>query len=152
LFPKSNKRDFRPIVLSSCVLKLLDKLIKSRLNRFVELDLLLPPSQFGFRKGTSCDDCLSILILEAYRGFINHDPVGALFLDMKGAYDNVKPNILFNIVNSIRIPVAYMGFIRNLISPRSANFYESGKFCASRTIFKGLPRDHHLVPCFLICI
>jgi len=102
--------------------------------------LLFPSFQFGFRKDRSCDDCLFILILKAYSGCINHDLMGALFLDVKEAYDNVKPNILFDIVNSIRIPVAYKGFIRNLISHRSANFYECGKFCASRTIFKGLPQ------------
>jgi len=42
LLLKSDKTDFRSIALSSCVLKLLEKLIKSRLDKFVELDLLLP--------------------------------------------------------------------------------------------------------------
>jgi len=37
-------------------------------------------------------------MLEVHKGFINHDLVGALFLDIKGAYDNVKPSILFDIV------------------------------------------------------
>jgi len=46
LLSKPNKSDFRPIALSSCVLKLLEKLIKSRLERLVELDLLLPCSQY----------------------------------------------------------------------------------------------------------
>jgi len=53
LLPKGNKSDFRPIAMSSCVMKLLEKLIKSRLDKFVELDLFLPSSQFGFRKGKS---------------------------------------------------------------------------------------------------
>jgi len=135
--------DFRPIALSSCVLKLLEKLIKSRLDRVVELDLLLP-SQFGFCKGRSCDDCFALLMLEVYRGFINHNPMGALFLDIKGPYDNVKPNILLDIVNSIRIPVDYKSFIGNLINHRYVNFYESDKFCDSRTIFKGLPQRSSL--------
>jgi len=64
LLPKPNKLKFRFITLSSCVLKLLEKLIKSGLEKFVELDLLLPPSQFGFRKSKSCDDCISLMLLE----------------------------------------------------------------------------------------
>jgi len=49
LLPKPNKLDFRSIALSSCILKILEKLIKSRLERLMELDLLLPCSH-GFRK------------------------------------------------------------------------------------------------------
>jgi len=84
LLPKRNKTDYRSIALSSCVLKLLEKLIKVRFDRFVELDLLFPPSQFGFRKGKSCDDCLSILLLEVHKGFLSIAPC-ALFLDIKRA-------------------------------------------------------------------
>jgi len=146
LLPKPNKVEYRPIALSSCILKLLEKLIKVKLDRFVELDLLPPSFQFGFRKGRSCDDCFSILMLEVHKGFINRDPVDALFLDIKGAYDNVKPGILFDMINSIRIPVAYKGFICNLIGYRLANFYESGKLCDSRAIFKGLPQGSLLSP------
>jgi len=131
--------EYSPIALSSCILKLLEKLIKARLDRFVELDLLLPSSQFGFRKGRSCDDCLSILMLKVHKGFMNRDPgVGALFLDIKKTYDNVKPGILFDTINSMRIPATYKGFIHNLIGYRLANFYDSGRLCDSRAIFKGL--------------
>jgi len=146
LLPKPGREDYRPIALSSCILKLLEKLIKIRLDRFVELDLLLPSSQFGFRKGKSCDDCLSILMLEIYRGFTNHEPVGALFLDIKGAYDNVNPGILFDSINAMKIPVTYKRFIRNLICFRKVNFYQSGSFRGSRTIFKGLPQGSALSP------
>jgi len=77
--------------LSSCVLKLFKKLIKSRLERFIELDMLLPGTQYGFRKGRSCDDCIALLLLEIHKEFINHNPVRVLFLDIKGTYDNVNP-------------------------------------------------------------
>jgi len=61
--------EYKPIALSSCILKLLEKFIKARLDRFVELDLLLSFSQFDFRKGKSCDDCFSILMLEVHKDF-----------------------------------------------------------------------------------
>jgi len=96
LLPKP-KNDFRSIALSSCILKLFEELIKARLERFVELDFLLPGHQYGFQKGRSCDDYITLLLLEIYKGFMNHDSVEVLLLDIKGAYDNVRPNILFNI-------------------------------------------------------
>jgi len=81
LLSKSNKKDFRPIALSSCVLKLLEKLIEIRLERLVELDNLFPGHQYGFQKGRSCDDCIALLLLNLYKGFIHHDPVKVLLLD-----------------------------------------------------------------------
>jgi len=68
-------------------LSYLRNLLKTKLERFVELDFLLPGHQYGFRKGRSCDDCITLLLLEIYKGFINHDLVGVLLLDIKGAYD-----------------------------------------------------------------
>jgi len=58
LLPKPGKNGFRP-ALSSCVLKLLEKLIKTRLERFVKLNRLLPTPQYGFLKGKPCEDCVT---------------------------------------------------------------------------------------------
>jgi len=46
LLLKPNK-NFRSIALSSCVLKLLEKLIKARLEKLIELDCLLSCHQYG---------------------------------------------------------------------------------------------------------
>jgi len=124
LLPKPNKIDFRSIALSSCILKMLEKLIKSRLERLVELDLLLPCTQYSFRKGKLCDDCITLLLLEIYKGFISHNLVGILFLDIKGAYDNVNLGILFDLINIMKIPIQYKNFIRNLIDYRYVNFWK----------------------------
>jgi len=36
LLQKPSKKDFRPIALASCILKLLERIIKRRLERFIE--------------------------------------------------------------------------------------------------------------------
>lgn len=69
LIPKNGRAGFRPISLASCTLKMFEKLIKRRLERFVELEYILPSSQYGFRRGMSCEHCLSIINLEAYKAF-----------------------------------------------------------------------------------
>jgi len=90
LLQKSSKKNFRLIALASCVLKVLERIMKRRLERFCELDYLFPESQFGFRKGRSCEDCLSLLNLEIHKSFFCKGNLGALFLDIKAAYDNVQ--------------------------------------------------------------
>lgn len=140
LIPKAYKKDFRPIILASCVLKLLEKLIKPRLERYVEMDYLLRNSQYGFRKERSCNDCLAVINLNVYKAFSGRSYVGGLFVDIKSAYDNVDPKRLFDLIDTFKIPIGYKWFVRNLISPRNANFFKSGLFFSSRCLRKGLPQ------------
>jgi len=72
--------------------------------------------------------------------------MGATFLDIKAAYDNVNPSILFNVVNDLKIPKGYKLFIQNLIDYRFINIYESNKFQGTRTLFKDLPQGSVLSP------
>jgi len=101
LLQKPSRVDFRLITLASCILKVLERLVKRRLEKYVEIDYLIPESQYGFRKGKSCDECLAILNLEIYNSFIKGEYVGAIFFDIKPAYD-VYPPILFNIINDLK--------------------------------------------------
>jgi len=100
-----------------------------------KLDLLLPGSQYGFRKGRSCNDCIALLLLEIYKGFLNRNPVGVLFLDIKGAYDNVIPNILVDIINDMRIPMQYKKILGNLMMYRNVKL---GMINMSRADLLGL--------------
>ena len=47
---------FRPISLTSCVVKLLERIIADRLNFIAETDNMLSRFQAGFRNGRSCED------------------------------------------------------------------------------------------------
>jgi hypothetical protein len=62
--PRSDIGSYRPIALTSCVAKIFDNLIKSRLENFIEKKKQIIPQQFtGFRKGFSTTDSLGYLIL-----------------------------------------------------------------------------------------
>lgn len=50
---KTNKK-FRPITLASCLLKLMERMIQSRLLHYLEKNQILPDTQSGFRKSKSC--------------------------------------------------------------------------------------------------
>ncbi|CAL1687600.1 unnamed protein product [Lasius platythorax] len=91
LIPKGPPGKYRPIFLTSCLLKILEKLILTRLNWWIESLELLPPFQFGFRKRRSC---LGILSTEIYNGFITRQSIACFFMDIQGAFDNVVPSIL----------------------------------------------------------
>jgi len=146
LLQKPSKKDFRPIALASCALKILERIVKRRLERFCELDYLLPESQFGFRNGRSCDDCLALINLEVHKSFIAKEKLGALFLDIKAAYDNVVPLLLFDVINNLKISIEYKKFIKNLISFKHIDIYKSDTFQGKRTLFGGLSQGSVLSP------
>ncbi|KAA5620575.1 hypothetical protein F3H11_34295, partial [Pseudomonas aeruginosa] len=57
---QSNVESFRPIVLSSVITKVVEHVIKNRLEWFIENSEHLSQTQFGFRKGKSVADSLGI--------------------------------------------------------------------------------------------
>jgi len=67
-------------------------------------------------------------------------------LDIKGAFDNVVPNILIQDLENIGIPARVRMFILNLISSRSLYFVIDGNKSASFLSHKGTPQGSTLSP------
>lgn len=55
---------YRPIALNSCIAKLLELMVKNRIEWDLENRHWVPDEQLGFRKGKGCVDCLAHLCLE----------------------------------------------------------------------------------------
>lgn len=143
--PKGKSDKVRPISLASCVLKLMERMINERLQWWFESDELLAKSQYGFRKGKSCIDNLSILTSDIQQNFYKKDPVTAVFLDIKGAYDNVIPKILINDLIDLGLPKKIVAFIDNLISKRNI-IYCLNNNIEEKSVCKGLPQGSVLSP------
>lgn len=128
------------------MLKLMETIIKSRVEWFVEKDYGLPNSQFGFRRGRSCQDSHIILTAEAYQVFAEDKIMGALFIDIQGAFDNVIHSILIEDLIKLRIPSIIISFMKNLITNRKLDFYAGSCFMVSARAQKGLPQGSVLSP------
>jgi len=98
-------------------------MIYTRLQWFVESRHILPDmGQLGFRSDRPYLDSLVILSCDIYKGFINNFSIICAFLDIKGAFDNVVPNIVIQDLKNIGIPARIRIFILNLISERHMHF------------------------------
>lgn len=146
LIPKQKKDSYRPISLASNILKLTEKVIKNRLEHYIENELLLPNIQFGFRKNKSCQDSLNLLTTDIYLAYLKRESLGALFIDVEGAFDNVNPAILISELNKLKIPSNIVRFVQNTITERTVHFYLNGTHIDSRTCRKGLPQGSILSP------
>lgn len=141
--PKSSPDKHRPISLTSCCLKLLEKLILLRLDQWLEHNLKLPSFQFGFRKFRSCQDNLSSLHSQwLFQGA----STSCLFLDLSNAFDDVIPNILIKDLEDLGLPPILCQFIHNLVHFRKIQFSVNGELSEEFHSYKEVSQGSILNP------
>lgn len=145
--PKGSSTKFRPISISSCLCKTMERMLANRLNWWLEYYNLLPSSQYGFRKQRSCIDNLSILYNEIIESFQLDTAVSSMFVDIQSAYDNVLSDILVHKLQKLGIPPLTVRFIYNRVSARhlTCSFGELEK---DFWVFRDLPQGSVLSSLF----
>lgn len=83
----SNPTNYRPIALTSCLCKTMERMVNGRLVHYLEVNKLLSPSQSGFRSQRSTLDHLVSLETYIRDGFVKGDHVVSIFFDLEKAYD-----------------------------------------------------------------
>lgn len=141
----SDASSYRPIVLSSVMLKILEHLVKNRLEWFVEHNSLLSQSQYGFRKGKGTIDNISLFTTDIQTAFSNSESVIAAFLDISSAYDNVVLSILKNKLCKLNIPDYLVNIIMTILNNRTISI-SNDPTGETRQQYRGLLQGSVLSP------
>ena len=145
---KPENKGVRPIALTSHLGKLFESLIKNRLQWYCEDQNIMPNNQSGFRKGRSCNDNLADLMLQADQALTKKKDLLAVFLDVRGAFDNVNCDILLQKLSSIGCSITLVKYVKFLTHSRrlfTASLGNDYRYC-----FKGVPQGGVLSPLLYI--
>ncbi|KAL7299831.1 hypothetical protein TKK_0007571 [Trichogramma kaykai] len=140
---KASGSGLRPISLTSCFCKLFETLVRNRLQWWAETNIWLPRSQHGFRKGFSCSDNLTGLLLRAEEALSTGREVSTAFLDVEGAFDNVNIDILIDSLSRLGCSSCPLKFIKFITHERIIHTTNND---TTRRSYKGVPQGSVLSP------
>ena len=90
--PKS-LNDYRPVALTSLIMKVFERIVKEALLTAVQADL--DPLQFAYRSGRGVDDAISTLLNMVLTHVEEAKSLARLlFIDFSSAFNCIQPHIL----------------------------------------------------------
>lgn len=145
--------NYRPISLTSCICKVLEKMVNVRLMWYLESGNFLTPVQYGFRKLRSTTDALLSLESSICRAFANSHHQVTVFFDLEKAYDTTWCHgiliSLFEFGLRGRLPL----FIRQFLSRRLLRVRVGSVLSEACALENGVPQGSVLsVTLFAVAI
>lgn len=117
--PASNPQSYRPIQLTSCMGKIMERMIAERLKWYTESKGMLSRYQCAFRKARCTADHIIRLESEIRHGFFYHKYTLAVFLDFKSAYNLVSTPALLLKMHTLGFRGRLMKFVKNYLNGRT---------------------------------
>ena len=100
--------NYRPITVCSSIAKILEKVVRDRVIKYIERAKILNKSQFGFRSKHSTNHAIINLTESTLDALENGLKVGGVYLDIAKAFDTVNHDILLR-------KLEYYGFRANTL-------------------------------------
>ena len=156
LKPNKNPRlvnSYRPIALTSCLCKILEKVINLRLMYFLERHNFLSKFQIGFRKMRSTVDALARIETDILNAFKNRKHLVAIFFYIEKAYDTTWKYKILETIHRYGLRGALPHFIKNFMENRIFQVKVANKLSNEYIQEEGVPQGSVLsVTLFIIAI
>ena len=146
--PPGSLASFRPVSLTSCVVKTLERMVSARLYQIAETRGMFSPLQAGFRKGRSCEDQILKVVQTIEDGFQAKSMKRSVLvqLDYSKAYDRVWKQKLLLSMEEKGVPMVYIRWLASFLSDRLARVRFQGEVSKVRVMRQGLPQGSVLSP------
>ncbi|GFT92377.1 probable RNA-directed DNA polymerase from transposon X-element [Trichonephila clavipes] len=146
-----NPLSYRPIALTSCICKTLERAVNARLVYQLEKNKCIPLFQSGFRKGRSTLDNNITLENKIRNAFVRRNHLVSIFFEIEKAYDRFWHygilRTLFNFGLRGNLPT----FIKKIFNLRTFRVRLGGTLSAPFTQAEGVPQGSILSVTLFIC-
>ena len=147
--PKKNPlavTGYRPITLLSCLGKLMERVIKYRLDHFLESHSVFTCYQTGFRRGRSTIDALVLLRHFIHDGMSRGSCCAVVYLDLAQAYDCVWHQGVLYKLKTLGCDLRTLLWLRSWLEERTVKVRVGTAFSETRCFKRGLPQGAVLSP------
>ncbi|GBN29027.1 putative RNA-directed DNA polymerase from transposon X-element [Araneus ventricosus] len=115
---KQYPNNYRPIALTSCLSKLLERMVSARLMHALERSKWFVPSQSGFRRRRNTIDNLLKLETAIREAFVRKKHLVSIFFDIEKAYDRTWRYGILKDLSDIGLKGNLPLFIKNFLQTR----------------------------------
>jgi len=143
---RSDPASYRPISMTSIVIRTMEHLIHKRLSTLLEQASFFHPLQFGFRKGRSTLDAINYLQYNTRTHYVRGAPCPTLFLDIQKAFDRVWHPKLLQAVERAGLTGRAWKWLHAFLSRRRIRTVDRNHQSEWRPIEFGVPQGAVLSP------
>ncbi|KAF4460146.1 Zinc knuckle [Fusarium albosuccineum] len=147
----SDPKSWRPIALLPSLGKLLEKIVTNRLKKLAIDHNLLPASQYG-APGKSTSSAVHAILKRVYKAWSRRrkkqwkKAVTVMSLDISGAFNRVKRDILLKILVEKKVPTWLVKFVWSFLSDCTTVLKMPGSTTKSFFVNIGIPQGSPLSP------
>lgn len=142
----SHLSSFRPVSLSSCLGKLLERMVLHRLEWWLEGHHVFPDEMAGFRRHRSSMDAVLDLVTTVEQAKSRRRIVMAVFLDVKRAYDTVSHTHVLHALMQAGVPGRPFRWLADFLRGRTLSIRTQRGTTPKVVLSHGVPQGSVLSP------